>query len=649
MPVPLRLARWIALALALLHGLLAVTATIDKSPTFDEPTHLTAGYSYWIRNDFRLDPENGNLPARWAALPLLLEHPKFIPASAVAWQSVSAGLTSRDFFYSEGNDADLILLHSRLMMSVFGALFCLLVFSIGRSLFGPVAGLLAEALAVFDPNLLAHSALVTSDVAATLFFTATAWSCWRLFVRITPASFAFAAISLGGLCLSKMSAPIVLPILMVLALIRMISCRSVELCAGRFRRSFSTFPTRLGVITTVVIGIAGITLFLIWAAYDFRFSALAENGRPRDVLDWRWNYLLSEDSPVPKAVRFARSHRLLPEAYLYGLLFTQQTATSRPAFLDGQCNDAGFLAFFPRAFLYKTPLPLLFVAALAMLAALLRWKGRSQTFLDLTKKAWKDIVLLTPLWSVTVIYGAFALATHLDIGWRHLLPVYPALFISCGAAVCLWQKQRSSITLTLLVLLVTWQLCESFRVRPHYLAYFNQASGGPAEGYHHLVDSSLDWGQDLPSLGEWLHQNRHQDDRVYLGYFGSAEPAFYGIDAEKLPQHHAATPLLPGLYCISATTLQQVYEPYPGRWNQSYEAAYRKGLSWHEGVRQVDLQTTEPDLEDRREQTFHQLQFARLCAFLRRQQPAVEIGYSILIYKVDEAMLRQALLGPPPL
>ena len=68
---------FIAILLAALHAALAITATIEKSPSFDEPTHLTAGYSYWLKNDYRLDPENGNWPARWAALPLLLSRPSF--------------------------------------------------------------------------------------------------------------------------------------------------------------------------------------------------------------------------------------------------------------------------------------------------------------------------------------------------------------------------------------------------------------------------------------------------------------------------------------------------------------------------------------------------------------------------------------------
>ena len=100
----------IVVLLAILHVVLAVTATIDKSPTFDEPVHLTAGYSYWLRNDFRFDPENGNLPARWAALPLIATRPNFPAPNSFPWNRVFVGKSSQLFFYWLGNDPDDMLL-----------------------------------------------------------------------------------------------------------------------------------------------------------------------------------------------------------------------------------------------------------------------------------------------------------------------------------------------------------------------------------------------------------------------------------------------------------------------------------------------------------------------------------------------------------
>ena len=131
--------------------------------------------------------------------------------------------------------------------------------------------------------------------------------------------------------------------------------------------------------------------------------------------------------------------------------------------------------------------------------------------------------------------------------------------------------------------MLCWQIVESSFLRPDYLAYFNQVAGGPKNGYKHLVDSSLDWGQDLPALTSWLAQNpdRFGTGRLYLAYFGTALPEWYGIQATSLPCDRSApklAPLKPGTYCISATALQQVYSLQHGKWTREYEADYHLAL-----------------------------------------------------------------------
>src|ERR1700720_3831782 len=122
--------------IAVFHAAMAVTAVNTKSPTFDEPQHLTAGYSYWVTNDFWLDPENGNLPARWAALPLLLSGAKFVPIADPGWERAHEGSTGHQFFYEVGNDPDQMLRQARMMMSIFGAALCLLIYRCAREFFG---------------------------------------------------------------------------------------------------------------------------------------------------------------------------------------------------------------------------------------------------------------------------------------------------------------------------------------------------------------------------------------------------------------------------------------------------------------------------------------------------------------------------------
>src|SRR5262249_40062740 len=138
-----RTAWLIVILVAVLHAFMAVTSVNTKSPTFDEPQHLTAGYSYWITGDFRLDPANGNLPAMWAALPLLFDNLKFGPRDDRGWQRAEEGRTAHQFFYEVGNDPDRMIAQACATMSIFGAALCLLIFRIGREFFGLLGGLIA--------------------------------------------------------------------------------------------------------------------------------------------------------------------------------------------------------------------------------------------------------------------------------------------------------------------------------------------------------------------------------------------------------------------------------------------------------------------------------------------------------------------------
>ncbi|HEY6071302.1 MAG TPA: glycosyltransferase family 39 protein, partial [Chthoniobacterales bacterium] len=505
----------VAVFIALLQAWMALTAVNTKSPTFDEPQHLTAGYSYFVTKDFRLDPENGNLPAMWAALPLLFDDLKFVPLNDRGWQRAEEGRTAHQFFYEVGNDSDRMIAQARVMMSIFGAALCLLVYRIAREFFGVIGGLIAEIAVAFDPNFLAHSPLVDSDVPAALFFTATVWTCWRLFQKITPVRLMFAALSLSALFLTKFSAPLVLPVLAAMSILKISSNSEIALEIGRFRALWSDKWKKAGAVAASWLIVVAVLFVAIWGSCSFRYAAWTDNRADHEGTSWHWNYLLENDSgPVSKTVRFAREHRLLPEAYLYGMAYVRKHEIDRPAYLDNQWSIVGFRSFFPRAFLYKTPLPFLILLALAIYAAIA------------THRSWKIERIVNPLWGFALVYGAFAMTAQLNIGHRHILPIYPALFVASAAVVRFFNKNYRVIFASAVAILLAWQIGESFASRPNYLAYFNQIAGGPSRGYQHLVDSSLDWGQDLPGLKTWIDDHRAIVDQkpVYLAYFGTADP-----------------------------------------------------------------------------------------------------------------------------
>src|SRR4030095_6329390 len=294
---------------------------------------------------------------------------------------------------------------------------------------------------------------------------------------------------------------------------------------------------------------------------------------------------------------------------------------------------------------YKTALPLLLLLITAGVAGFLRWRnawengGRSGIGCDLRR--------LSPIWALVLVYGTLSLTSYLNIGHRHLLPIYPPIFIACGACTYFFRPQSGKAVAIFAGAMLCWQIIESSQLRPDYLTYFNQLAGGPKNGYKHLVDSSLDWGQDPPALKTGLdqHPNQSTTGRLYLASFGTALPRYYGIEATELPFDSSADKLPafePGTYCISATILQHVYSLQHGKWTREYESAYCLALARE--VHHFDLTASDSLVNSA---SLQRLRFARLCAYLRKREPTANVGNSILVFQLNQRELDQALYGPP--
>jgi 4-amino-4-deoxy-L-arabinose transferase-like glycosyltransferase len=646
-----------AVALILAYWAMAITGVSGKSNVFDEPLHQTGGYSYWIYGDYRIHPENGNLPQRIFALPLLWQpdHYRFPSTDSDLWRNSAQWTLARRFFFEEGNDFESMLLRGRAAAAAIGAAIAALVYCWSRRLFGPEGGALSLILAVFSPNLLAHGPLMTSDAALALLLPATLACLWTALHRATPWTVLGCGAVSGLLFVSKFSALIVAPMGLLLVALRLAAGRVLLVrWAGGWHR-IETRGRQCAVIAALLVVQIALIWLVIWASYGFRYSALAASEPGRDRLMESWQSLLETPGPVAPLVATARDHRLLPEAYLYGLAFVDRHSRARFAFLNGEFGVTGWWYFFPYAFAVKTPLGLF--ALLVLAAAALR-SGRSPGA-PRAAAARASPYDAIPLFVLLAVFWTASMTAQVNVGLRHLLPVYPALFILSGAAAR-WLTQRRPIPSLMVIACVLWFAAASLSIRPHYLAYFNPLVG-PEHGYRHLVDSSLDWGQDLPGLAAWLDADPAVRDGAptYLAYFGSASPTHYGVEARKLPSYHdwreTADPrvhaLAGGVYCVSATLLQSVYTDPPGPWTAGDEDRY-----WRVREKVVpllaaratadDLVAADPEL-GRAYRTYDRLRFGRLRAWLRQREPDDRVGYSILIYRLSDADIRSALQGPP--
>lgn len=354
-----------ACILTLAHLALAVVAAREDSQTNDEAAHLAAGYSYWVRHDWRLNPEHPPLSKLVAAAPLLVMGLDFAPSSE-AWAQADEFAIGRQFVYHNQRPAQTILFAARLPTIAFTAMLLGALAFVGLRCFGGRAGLLAVAAAAFDPGLLAHGHYVTSDVPVTLFFFAApvAWFGWlssggrrRLVLTAVLAGLALA---------TKFSAVLLAPAFLCLWIVRR---RRVS-----WRRA-------------AVLG--GVPLLVVWAVYGFSIQPPASDPRIGAALAAKAQWA---NVPVPAYYFFRGLH-----------LQMRHARGGHTAYLLGQLSRHGFRWYFPVAFAVKTPLGIL--AAVVVSVFLLVRRGREWLW------------LLVP----AGVYFLASVGSPLNIGIRHLL------------------------------------------------------------------------------------------------------------------------------------------------------------------------------------------------------------------------------------
>jgi len=642
---------------------MAVSASTRKCNTFDEISHLTLGYLYWTQPSRHLQPNDGIFAQTWAALPLLVDRPQAPKETGEPWGDKGFFGEDYRFFYSSGNDPSAMLFQARTMISLLGASLGALIFFWSRELFGTWGGLVSLLLFVFCPNMLAHGALVTADMAAALGFFAATFSFWKLSHTVSWRNVLFSILSLCCLVLTKMSAFLVLPIFSLILAVRFISKRPIEFQLFT-NKILADHLARTGIWFSLLILHLVAVVGILWLTYDFQYYSRDQQTARNQIL-FSPNFSFWSDLGMKASIlENINQAKLLPSAYLEGLSYAVQISEHQSAFLCGRYSMEGWWWFFPFAFLIKTPVASLLLFLFSVVAlALWRWVPLRWLALKSVVPRCPDLYDLSPLLILGGVYALVCLTSHLNVGLRHMMPIYPVLFVLAGANV-FWLLVKKPLLKIALIALLLGTIIESLSVWPNYLAFFNQFVGGPRNGYQYLVDSCLDWGQDLPELSQWLEKNvpAASDTPVYLSYFGTGDPQFYGINALRLPGYADTDlpqtfPLQKGVYCLSATMLQGLYAHFPQPWTAADETLY--------GQVQVEinrLDSTSNDLAARKHllqekgmdywnsciNLYGDLRLTRLCAYLRHRTPDDEAGNSILIYRLSNEEVQRALGGASP-
>jgi hypothetical protein len=532
-----------ALVVLVLLGLFAfqaVHAMRLKGSTFDECAHLAAGYTYLVTGDFRMNPEHPPLAKELAALPLLLRDIHFSRAWP-EWQTAEQWHLGRRFLYGENNANDL-LFWGRVPIVLLSCLLGAFIYSWTLEITGRAAAFCSLLLFAFTPDFLAHGALVTTDLAAAAFSFMAFRFQWLLLQRLSVGRLALFGLALGAGLASKFNVWLFIPLFVLLPALRAWHAAPLPLqhpFTAR-ERSLATRRERFAGLLCATLAAGCIAWLSIWTAYGWRSGLHAAH---------TWQDVAAHSPLLRSAIATARAWHVLPDAYLYGLLSALKHEGERYAFLLGEYSTTGWYSYFPITFLVKTPVPeiALIVAACALLPS------------QAKKRVWAYVAVAAP----ALLYFGVALSSNLNIGHRHLLPIYPFLIVLAGsaAAQALQHVWSSSVIAGLFAWLV-WGTCSA---SPDYLPYFNEFVGGARGGLNVVVDSNLDWGQDLPELKRWMVAAHVP--KIYLSYFGTGIPEFYGIDYESLPSFfRLPRPLAPGLdlrkteyLAVSATNLQKIY------------------------------------------------------------------------------------------
>ncbi len=537
MPVSGIQKRWVINAAAgILIALMAVRLLVSLKSTgmvTDEFAHIPAAYVYVKQHRFEVNAAHPPLIKYLAGLPLLLLNPPLPNTDPM----VEGFAYDSEFLYGLGAQARTVVTLARIPMILIGCLLGLVLYRWTCRLFGPAGGLFSLLLFVFEPNVLAHSRFVLTDIGASLAYLAFWFSAWRWFK--TP-SFRRSLILSGitGLALLIKHSMVILPFCWALVVVLMVATKKLTArCAMR----------EIAVGTVLIV-------FVLNAGYCFK-SKRFDSADFKTVAGWVGynadespvNGFLNRFSPLP-----------IPAAYVPGLdVVVNQNKAGHPAYLMGRYSTRGWWYYFPVALLVKVPLAVLIMFTFALIW-LVRFTLRN--FAD-------GLFLLGPL----LLYGLLAMSSHVDVGIRYILPVFPFLLIAAGGMFELfWQRRRAFRWI--LMLLAAWLVIASGRISYDPLEYFNELAGGPLNGWRYLADSKLDFGQSFVGLMRYVNDHHLSNVNFYVvgvEYNLAGNTAYNCFLPYRLPDefrpvfpysfHETYEQVRPGMYAVS---IAKIIDPF---------------------------------------------------------------------------------------
>lgn len=576
-------------ALLIIMFVLGLASIWNESLTTDEIIHIPAGYSYVKYQDFRYNPEHPPLFKALAGIPLMAGNWNF-PLDKPVWTEPFKDM--QDFGLKQielgahfiyGNDHRQIVFLSRIPMILASLLLGFFIYKWTRELaekkfkpsYARLAGFFALGLYVFSPNILAHSGLVTTDIPATLGFIIPIYYLVKFLKQPGPLNALWAGLALGFGLLAKFSNFLLLPLFaLLLGIIIVLSLKKLSKSGIiQWLKKVNIYLLYSGAICLIAILLIGI----VYAVFVKNYP-LEHQHKFIDVVDVKVQEeiqkhpsFLLDVLPTGRVLhQMADVPVLRPYAhYLMGFaMVMSRVGGGNIVYLLGETTDQSFPLYFPVVFVTKVPVAILILILVSLVFAFYKIFTSSflrKLFSPKLKHVWAYLSNLGKIYFAEIamlififVYTFVTIRGNLNIGFRHLLPIMPFVFILVSISIfelLALFKNRKKFTKYLVfkqvvIGLIAWLIIANLVAFPSYLSYYNELAGGPQNGYNITVDSNLDWGQSLIRLNQWLELRGI--DKVYTDCVGLAPPYL----GDKFLEWHAHFGKKPGWFAISATMLR---------------------------------------------------------------------------------------------
>ncbi|MFH1456608.1 MAG: glycosyltransferase family 39 protein [Patescibacteria group bacterium] len=456
---------------------LEITSAYQESQVIDESPHIMAGYSYLNEFNIEMNKEHPPLLKMMSALPLQFMNINYPWSDST---NLDQWDDSRTFLYTIGNPADQMLFWGRLPLMLLSLLLGFFVFYWASKLTNNFGGLLALILYAFDPNILTHSRYITTDMGVTCFMFISCFYFYKFFITQSIKDLLLLSSAITLALLSKFSAAFLAPVMLVFLFFKKIKFKNYLLL----------------IIVPLAFISVGISL-----VYFF------------------------------EPMKYYEGFKMLYEHNIGG----------HSTYLMGELSKVGWWYYFPIAFFVKTPAITLILLIISLLIFGLNFlkifknKQIKENFKNNKEYIRNGLYLLV----LPVSYFIYMISGNINLGVRHLMPMYPFLFVFIAFVLMKYiekikQSNKKNIVNNFLVILAVIIIVNTMIVFPNFLSHFSWFIGGTNNGGYFLLDSNLDWGQGVKKLAKYLEEN-NINETIKLDYFGQSVPAYYNINYE--PYH----------------------------------------------------------------------------------------------------------------